>query len=113
LYGGGFKIDEANNVILLDSSFGYTGLVLEYVSAPDSTQECYIPVQFRETIITWLAWKEIASIPVTRRGGLGDKRDRRHEYFEARRLGIRQYRPFYLDQAYQANLETSKRVIKA
>lgn len=113
MYAGGFKIDAQNGVILLDSAFGWSGLVLEYTASPKEGQEYMIPVQFREAMIAWLAWKDIANISSRSHMGLGDKRDRRHEYFEARRLGIRQFRPFYLDQAYIANLETSRLVVKA
>ena len=112
LYGGGFKIDEANGVILLDSSFGYTGLVLEYVASPNPDEEYFVPVQFREAIIAWIAWREIANA-APKRGTAGIIGIRRHEFFEAMRLGHRQFRPFYLDQAYIQNLETSKKVIKA
>lgn len=112
LYGGGFKIDEANGVILLDSSFGYTGLVLEYVASPNPDQEYKVPVQFREAIVAWLAWRDIANLP-PRRGSSGVIGMRRHEYFEALRLGHRQFRPFYLDQAYLENLETSKLVVRS
>lgn len=113
LYGGGFKIDDANGVVLLDANFAYTGLVLEYVASPIEGQEYYIPVQFRGAMVAWLAWQDIANLPITRRGGLGEKRDRRHEYFEARRNGINQYNPFYLDQAYLVSLENQKLVVKS
>ena len=113
LSGGGFKIDTANNVILLDPSFGYSGLVMEYVASPVQGEECYIPMQFREAMVTWLAWKDIANIPSSRKGNLGDKRDRRHEYFEARRKGIRQYRPFYLSQFYIAAQQKERLVVKS
>ena len=112
LYGGGFKIDEANGVILLDSSFGYTGLVLEYTASPNPDQEYHIPVQFREAIVAWIAWREIANLQY-KRGMTGQVQMRRHEYFEALRLGHRQFRPFYLDQAYAQSLETSKLVVKS
>ena len=111
LYGGGFKIDEANGVILLDSSFGYTGLILEYVATPNEDQQYYVPSEFRETVIAWLAWRDIANLPY-KRGSAGILGIRRHEYFEARRLGVQQYRPFYLDQAYLAHLDSSKLVVK-
>ncbi len=113
LYGGGFKIDNHNGVILLDASFGYEGLVLEYVASPQEGEDYYVPVQFRETIVCWLAWQDIMFLPINRRGALGDKRDRRHEYFEARRRGIAQYKPFYLDQAYLAHLESQRLTVKA
>lgn len=112
LYGGGFKIDDANGVILLDSNFGYTGLVLEYIANPNPDQDFKVPAQFREAIIYWLAWKDV-DLVTTRKISLGEKGTRRHEYFEARRRAIAQYRPFYLDQAYIAHLESSRLVVKA
>lgn len=113
LYGGGFKIDEHNGVILLDSSFSYTGLVLEYVASPQEGQDYYIPVQFRQACIDWLAWQDIMNLPPTRRGAIANVDRRRHEYFESRRKGIAQYKPFYLDQAYLAHLESQRLVVKA
>lgn len=113
LSSGGFKIDVANNVIILDPSFGYSEIVMEYTATPLEGQEYYIPMQFREAMIAWLAWKDIANIPSSRKGNLGDKRDRRHEYFEARRKGIRQYRPFRLDQAYIAARQNERLVVKS
>lgn len=112
-YGGGFKVDYQNGIILLDPSFAQSEIIIEYTSTPVEGQEYYVPVQFREAIISWLAWKDIINIPSSRKGNLGDKRDRRHEYFEARRLGIRAYRPFYLDQAYIQNLEAQRLTVKA
>lgn len=113
IYGGGFKIDSSNGVILLDPSFNWNGLVLEYTASPQEGQEYYVPMEFREAIIAWLAWIDIRSIPSSRRGNLGDKRDRRHEYFEARRRGQAKYRPFYVDQAYLQHLESSRLVVKS
>lgn len=112
-YGGGFKIDIHNGVILLDTTFNWNGLVLEYTASPQEGQDYYIPMVFREALIAWLAWVDIRNIPSSRHGNLGDKRDRRHEYFEARRRGHDKYRPFYLDQAYLAHLESSRSVVKS
>jgi hypothetical protein len=113
LYGGGFKIDDTNGVILLDSTFGYDGLVLEYTASPQEGQDYYVPVQFREAIIAWLAWKSVANVQSKSHMNLGDKQIRRHEYFEARRLAIRKYRPFYLDQAYLNSQDASRLVVKS
>lgn len=113
LYGGGFKLDLANGVILLDPSFGYNDLVLEYTASPTEGQDYKVPVQFRETIISWLAWRDVMSVTNVRKVGAGEKQARRHDYFEARRLGIAQYKPFYLDQAYMASQEASKLVVKS
>lgn len=112
IYGGGFKIDIQNGVILLDTAFSWSGLVLEYVASPTEGEEYYIPMQFREAIIAWLAWKDILNKSSNKISlGLVDRR--RHEYFEAKRKGVKQFRPFYLDQAYQQNLASQKLVIKS
>jgi len=113
IYGGGFKVDRANGVILLDPSFNYADTVLEYTASPNADNDYHVPMQFRETFIAYLAWQDIAHIPSSRKGNLGDKRDRRHDYFEARRLGIRKFRPFYLDQAYLQSLDNQRLVVKA
>ncbi len=112
LYGGGFKIDQSNNVILLDSNFSWVDAVLEYVASPLQGEEYFVPMVFRSAIKDWLAWKDIKDLPTTRRGSLGDKRDRRHEYFESRRRAIGKFNPFYLDQAYMASLDSKKLVVK-
>ena len=108
-YGGGFKVDEANRVIVLDPNFSYDSLVLEYTASPKDDQDYYIPVQFREAVIAWLRWQtniDSAKSNSTRIMMF------RHEYFEARRLGIRDYRPFYLDQAYIQNVNSQRLVVK-
>lgn len=113
IYGGGFKIDPFNGVILLDPTFNWNGLVLEYTASPQEGQEYYVPMEFREAIISWLAWTDIRNMPISRRGNLGAIDRRRHEYFEARRRGHDKYRPFYLDQAYLTHLESSRYVVKS
>lgn len=86
---------------------------MEYVASPMQGEDYYVPVQFREAMIAWLAWKDIASLPITRRGGLGDKRDRKHEFYNERRLANARWRPLYLDQAYELNLEMTRMCLKA
>src|SRR6185503_14932189 len=110
---GGFKIDDSNGVILLDENFGYDYIILEYIASPVEGQDYFIPMQFREALIAWLGWKDIANLPTTRRGNLGDKRDRRHDFFNERRLANARYRPLYLEQAYELNLEMTRMAVKA
>lgn len=112
-YGGGFKVDAQNGVILLDVNYLWDNIVLEYTASPTEGQDYHVPLAFRETIIAWLAWKDIANLKANSHYGLGQTRDRRHEYFEARRKGISQYRPFYLDQAYIESLGNSRLTVKS
>jgi hypothetical protein len=110
---GGFKIDRNNGVILLNENFGYAYLMLEYLSAPQEGQQYYIPIQFKEAMIAGLAWLDIRSLPSSRRGNLGDKRDRRHEFYNQRRLGWARYRPFSLIEAYEWSLSNQRLSVKA
>lgn len=110
---GNFKIDHSNGVILLDENFFYEYIIIEYVSSPKEGEEYYVPIVFREALIAYLAWTDIRSMPSSRRGNLGDKRDRRHEFYNERRLAQARYRPFYLDEAYQLSLEMTRMCVKA
>jgi|ERR1039457_264604 hypothetical protein len=109
---GSYKYDRQNNIILLNEDFQFPYLIVECLVSPVEGQDYYIPIQFREALIAFLAWTDIRNIPSSRRGNLGDKRDRRHEYFEQRRLGIARYSPFSIEKAYQASQEQTRLTIK-
>ena len=55
---GSFKVDTSNGVILLNEQFQYDYIMLEYVASPQPGGEYYVPMQFREAIISWLRWKD-------------------------------------------------------
>jgi len=99
---GGFKIDNANGVILLDDNFGYEYIALEYIASP-----------FREAMIAWLAWKDSTAVPSRTHVSLGDKAAKRHEFYNERRLANARYRPLYLQQAYEWQLENTRMTVKA
>lgn len=109
---GNFKVDNANGIILLNESFSYDYLMVEYISAPQQDQQYYIPIQFKEAMIAGLAWLDIRSIPSSRRGNLGDKRDRRREFYNQRRLGWARYRPLHLEEAYEWHLANMRLTVK-
>lgn len=110
---GSFKIDIHNGVLLLNDTFGYEYIILEYLASPDPNESYYVPIQFKEAVIAYLAWKDIKSMPTTRRGNLGDKRDRRREYYNERRLAIARYKPFRFQDALQLNTESQRLTVKA
>lgn len=102
-YSGSFSI--ANGFILLDPSFSWESVCLEYVSNPGAASGTYyIPVQFREAMLHWIAWQDIAFLAPSRRGSVGDKDQRKRDYYNFRRLAIAQYKPFRLDQMYPSCL---------
>lgn len=110
---GNFKIDNNAGLILLDESFFYDYIMLEYIASPQEGQVYYIPIQFKEAMIAGLAWLDIRSIPSSRRGTLGDKRDRRSEFYNQRRLAWARYRPLHLEEAYlwsQANTRLTVKI---
>jgi hypothetical protein len=110
---GSFKVDMQNGVIILNPTFGYEYLMVEYICTPTPGQTYYVPIQFKEAIIAYLAWKDIKSVPSSRRGNLGDKRDRRHEYYNERRLAIARYKPFRTQDAFQQDLDNTRLTVKS
>lgn len=109
---GSFKIDNTNGVILLDEQFAWDYIILEYTCSPQEGGEYYVPIQFKEAIISYLRWKDIISIGSSRRGNLGDKAQRRHEYFNDRRLAIARWKPIQLEQAYDWSLTNQRLAVK-
>ena len=109
---GSFNIDDANGVVLLNQNFYYDYLMIEYLSSPDPQQQFMIPLHFREAMIAWLAWRDIASMPNTRKGALGDKRERERNFYNQRRLANAQFKPLYLMQTYEWNLENQRMTVK-
>ena len=110
---GSFKIDNANGVILLDENFGYEYIALEYIASPLEGEEYYVPVQFREAMIAWLAWKDSTAVPSRTHVSLGDKAAKRHEFYNERRLANARWKPLYLAQAYEWQLENTRMTVKA
>ena len=110
---GEFKIDNQNGVIVLDEYFSFDYVMLEYISSPQQGQDYYVPIQFKEAVISYLRWKDIISIPTSRRGSLGDKRDRRADYYNERRLAVARYDAINLTDLYEWNLKNQRLAVKA
>lgn len=110
---GSFNVDEANNVIILSEGFPYDYLMVECVMAPAEGEEYFIPVQFREALIAYMAWNDIRHMPSTRKGSISDKQDRRSDFYNERRLANARYKPFYVQQAYEMALEMTRMCVKA
>ena len=111
-YVGQFKIDNKNGVIVLDEYYEFEYLMLEYISSPKQGEELYVPIQFKEAVIAYLRWKDIIAMPTSRRGSLGDKRDRRADYYNERRLAIARYDPVNMSDLYEWNLRNQRITVK-
>lgn len=109
---GTYTIDEANGLLVLSENFAFPYVMVECLCSPVEGQDYYLPDQFREALLAWLAWLDIRNIPSSRRGNLGDKRDRRAEFYNQRRLAIARYSPFRVEDAYQSSLENVRMAIK-
>jgi hypothetical protein len=112
-YLGSFKVDATNGVIVLDPGFPESYVILEYSAAPREDQDYYVPRVFREAIIAFLAWKDSRSIPARSHMALGDKRDKRREYYNLKRVAAVKFKPFYTDEAYQLSVQSQRLSIKS
>lgn len=110
---GDFKIDTANGVILLNERFRYDYLMLEYVASPMQGQEYYLPVQFREALISWLRWKDAISIVSKTHVANAGIQMRRKDYYNDRRLAIAKWKPIRTSEMYQMSQEMSRMAIKS
>lgn len=110
---GSFKMDIQNGVILLDESFTYEYIILEYVSSPKEGEDYYVPIHFREAMIAWLAWKDSGNIPPNSHFGLGFKRDKRADFYNERRLAIARWKPDRIEEMYQASQEMTRLAVKS
>jgi hypothetical protein len=52
-------------------------------------------------------------MPNTRKGALGDKEQRRRNFYNERRLANARYKPLYLSEAYEWNLTNQRLTTKA
>lgn len=107
-----FTVDENQGVIILSPDATLTEVVLEYLPTADHSQDLYLPAVFREAVIAYLRWKDIISLPPSRRGSLGDKRDRRADYYNERRLAIARYKPFRFSEALDNSRDSERKTIK-
>lgn len=109
---GNFKIDTATGLIILNQNYGYNYLMLEYVASPKQGQEYYLPVQFREALLSWIWWKDSKAASV-RRGQIGIMRDLKSDYYRERRNAIAKYKPIRKQEAYQASQEQTRLAVKS
>lgn len=110
---GTFKIDDANNLLLLDPFYGYPYIMVECIVTPKEGDQIFIPSQFREALISWIRWKDNISSPATSHMGIAEKQIRRKEYFNDRRLALAKWRPINITDAYNWALENTRFTIKA
>lgn len=90
---GEFDISETEGLIYLNNEFNYTYVILEYFSSPSDDVNFKIPIQVRDALLSYLAWKDIELLPTGRRATMGDKQMRRKEYYNQKRLAKMRVNP--------------------
>lgn len=111
-FAGDFKIDLDNGVILLNDKFKYDYVILEYVASPKPGGEYYLPVQFREALISWVRWKDSISIPVKSRPQQSNVEMKRRDYYNDRRVAIARWKPTRAYDMYQVSQEMRRMAIR-
>lgn len=109
---GSFKVDNHNGVILLNENYGFEYVMLEYVASPKQGEEYYIPIQFKTALMWYIAYNDIAMLPNSRKGTLGDKEQRKRAYHNERRVANARYRPIDLQSAYEWGMQTNRLTVK-
>jgi hypothetical protein len=70
----------------LNNEFDFDYVILEYLSSPSDDPNYKIPIQIRDAVLSYIAWRDIEMMPSGRRATLGDKQLRRKEYYNQKRL---------------------------
>lgn len=83
---GEFDVDEDLGIIYLDNDFSHTYVVLEYLSSPADDVDYKIPIQVRDAVLAYIAWKDIEMLPTSRRVNMSEKQIRRKEFYNQKRL---------------------------
>ncbi len=109
---GNFKIDSDAGVLVLNETFAYDYIILEYVASPTETQEYYLPVQFRDALIAWLWWKDKKAISINR-GQVGISRDLKNDFYNERKNAIARYKPVRQQEIYEASQQQTRLAVKS
>jgi len=54
---GSCRVDEANNIIILDEDFKYNQIIVEYISSPEKNGDYTVPTGCLEAVISFIKWK--------------------------------------------------------
>lgn len=110
---GQFDISEEDGLIYLDNEFNYTYVILEYISQPSDDPNYKIPIQVRQAVLSYLAWKDIELLPTSRRSNMGEKQMRRKEFYNQKRLARMRVSPLTPWDANEQIRLSQKLVAKA
>lgn len=109
---GSFRVDSATNLIVLGSNFIYDYIMLEYLSSPNPAGEYYIPVQFREALITYLGWKDLRFVPSKSHVQNSNVSMRRSDFYNELEKAKARYDPVRIPDIYDWWLQNQRLVVK-
>jgi hypothetical protein len=95
---GDCRVDEENNVIVLDPNFGYSSIMFEYISSPKKDSDYLVDVRLREALIAFIAWKF--------------KLDSRENFYAAQVEARRMIKPFKMQTFEQVIRENERMTLK-
>jgi hypothetical protein len=109
---GECKLDIANRVILLNTSFPYPHIILEYIPSPEQDDDYEIPIQFQEAMIAWLGWQDIQYAPLNNRNNPSVKKDMANNFKNQLLLARKSYKPIRLQDIALQFREAQRYVVK-
>lgn len=109
---GEFKVDIENGVIILNQHFNRDYLMVECVVSPQEGQDYYLPLHFREALISWLWWKDSKAVAV-RRGQVGIMRELKSDFYRQRANAIAQWKPSTILDKYEVSQQQSRLAVKS
>lgn len=83
---GTYDISEDEGILYLNNEFPFTYVIMEYFSSPADDVDYKIPVQIKEAVFSFIAWRDIEMLPTGRRANLSEKQIRRKEFYNQKRL---------------------------
>jgi hypothetical protein len=83
---GTYDISEDEGILYLNNDFPFTYVIMEYFSSPADDVDYKIPVQIKEAVLSFIAWRDIEMLPTGRRVNLSEKQIRRKEFYNQKRL---------------------------
>jgi hypothetical protein len=110
---GEFDIDENLGILYLDNDFSHNYVVMEYLSSPADDVDYKIPVQVRDAVLAYMAWKDIEMMPMSRRVNMSEKQLRRKEFYNQKRLARLRINPVTPWDANEVIRMGQKLVVKA
>lgn len=107
LYQGEYRVDNHNGLILLDNTYKHSYIILECLMI-DCEENMRIPIECREALISWLAWKSSQYVPVSRMNPMPDRERLRSEYYVEKRNAKRKLNPIILNDYYELTREMTR-----